>query len=108
MTSSEKDFAWKKWDNPLFWIFLPSLDWELVEYLHLKVKEFTVSSVDDVGCGVRICHIDEIHVMFGWIPPLLHIHHFYIQNCPELHCENGGFGSTVSGQNKRTGSHEDV
>lgn len=29
---------------------------------YLKVKEFTVSSVDDVGRGVRVCDIDEIHL----------------------------------------------
>lgn len=28
------------------------------------------------------------HVMFGWVPPLLHIHHFNIQNCAKLHFGN--------------------
>lgn len=28
------------------------------------------------------------HVVFGWMPPFLHVHHFHIQNGPELHFEN--------------------
>lgn len=27
--------TWEKWDDPLLWVFLPSLDGELVKYLHL-------------------------------------------------------------------------
>lgn len=37
--------TWEKWDDPLLWVFLPSLDWELVKYLHLMRERgcFTMS-----------------------------------------------------------------
>lgn len=37
--------TWEKWDDPLLWVFLPSLDWELVKYLHLMGEKgcFTMS-----------------------------------------------------------------
>lgn len=28
--------TWQEGDDPLLWVFLPSLDWELVKYLHLR------------------------------------------------------------------------
>lgn len=31
--------TWEKRDDPLLWVFLPSLNWELVEYLHLRKGE---------------------------------------------------------------------
>lgn len=37
--------TWEKWDDALLWVFLPSLDWELVKYLHLMREKgcFTMS-----------------------------------------------------------------
>lgn len=31
--------TWEKWDDPLLWVFLPSLYWELVKYLHLMKEK---------------------------------------------------------------------
>lgn len=31
--------TWEKWDDPLLWVFLPSLNWKLVKYLHLREEE---------------------------------------------------------------------
>lgn len=31
--------TWKEWDNALFGVLLPSLDWELVKKLHLGEKQ---------------------------------------------------------------------
>lgn len=35
----EQAITWEKWDDPLLWVFLPSLNWELVKYLHLRKEE---------------------------------------------------------------------
>lgn len=35
--------TWEKWDDPLLWVFLPSLDWELVKYLHLMKEEASLT-----------------------------------------------------------------
>ena len=38
-------------------------DWNVkMEGTYLKVKEFAVSSVDDLGGGVRVGYIDQIHL----------------------------------------------
>lgn len=30
---------------------------------YLQVKELAVSPVDDMGCGVRVCDVDEVHLV---------------------------------------------
>lgn len=35
--------TWEKWDDPLLWVFLSSLDWELVKYLHLMKEEVSLT-----------------------------------------------------------------
>lgn len=37
--AQEQAITWEKWDDPLLRVFLPSLNWELVEYLHLWKHE---------------------------------------------------------------------
>lgn len=46
--------TWEKWDDPLLWVFLPSLNWELVEYLHLE-KEKEGKVLDSWVIKLKIC-----------------------------------------------------
>lgn len=47
--------TWEKWDDPLLWVFLPSLDGELVKNLHL-MRERGYFKTLRVYCFILKCN----------------------------------------------------